>query len=119
MDGIGTYDTEPCWCRGECCSDIPLSDHDLRRIEQGTGMRFGDFAVRTNAGAFVKRGPPVYEWRGEGEERMRYVLRFCYFLDTQTRLCRFYGQRASICRDFVHERPKRPRVDPAGDTPAG
>lgn len=107
-DTQGTYEDEPCWCQGECCSDIPLTDEDVGRFLLGTGYQFDNFALRTNAGTFVKQGLPVYEWRGEGLERMLYVLKFCYFLDTHTRLCRFYGNRASICRGFTHERRRSP-----------
>jgi len=121
MSEPNVYEDEPCWCMGECCSDIPLTQADVDRISDLTNMRFDEFAVRTNAGMFMKRGEPIYEYRGEGLERMRYELRFCFFLNTETRLCRFYNSRANICRDFEHRRgdgqgvsPPPKRVTPTG-----
>jgi len=114
------YDDEPCWCMGECCSDIPLTERDLLLIERDTNMRRDDISVRTNAGRFMKQGPPVYEYREHHGDRLLFVLRFCFFLDKDTRLCHFYDQRAHICRKFVHEREKeKPTPNDIGDLGVG
>ena len=84
--------TAPCWCGGECCSAVPLSDEEVQRILAATGGSFDDWFETTNAGTFTRSktipsDPDVIVYR-------------CCFFDSDTRICTIYDLRPQICRDY-------------------